>query len=310
MYDKTWNPSKQMDWPRTSRGESRAVGVKGDIFRPDIPVEVTAAVFQNMSHSRHRFILVTGHPDRALAFLKGCGNGGGLGWITHNNTEPKGAYRGTGIIVGGHDNWPPPNVWVGFPVCNQADLDNIGPDIMRVAALGWPVWISYEPALGPVDWNRPIEIVPDRRGRVGIRVNPMTGQFQESGVVDPQMRIQGIVVGGESGPNARPMHPDWARSARDQCAEAGVKCFHKQNGEWVAGSYYSAAGCGSHPTWPEYAYGAGGELICLPDGKVRRNPTPTRPLESVFLRVGKEAAGRELDGVKSTNADLPWRNVK
>jgi len=78
-------------------------------------------------------------------------------------------------------------------------------------------------------------------------------------------RIDWVVVGGESGSNACPMHPDWARSLRDKCAEAGVPFLFKQWGEW------------------------------LPDNQ---NPSIAHPHdESGAIRVGKKSAGRLLDGV-------------
>ena len=84
--------------------------------------------------------------------------------------------------------------------------------------------------------------------------------------------IDWVIVGGESGPNARPMHPDWARSIRDQCQAAGVPFFFKQWGEWL----YT-----SNPTADSMKIK--GELI-KPFG------------DAHFIKVGKRAAGRLLDG--------------
>ena len=72
-----------------------------------------------------------------------------------------------------------------------------------------------------------------------------------------------VIAGGESGPGARPMHPDWARSLRDQCVVAGVPFFFKQWGEFSPVGY--------------------------PDGVAD-------PAEHLWIRVGKKHAGRELDG--------------
>jgi hypothetical protein len=81
-------------------------------------------------------------------------------------------------------------------------------------------------------------------------------------------KLDWVIVGGESGPKARPMHPDWARSLRDQCAAAGVAFFFKQWGQFVPMTA---------PDWPESA------------GCVNYyNPT--------MKSVGKKAAGRHLDG--------------
>ena len=84
------------------------------------------------------------------------------------------------------------------------------------------------------------------------------------------MSLDWVIVGGESGPAARPMHPDWARALRDQCAAAGVPLFFKQWGEF-------------RPAGPGEDLSVSGVVAIGPDGLVRR--------------VGKKAAGRHLDGV-------------
>jgi len=82
-----------------------------------------------------------------------------------------------------------------------------------------------------------------------------------------------VIAGGESGPGARPMHPDWARSLRDQCAAAGVPFFFKQWGEWLPDRQ-------SFDPEPYWRASTGHRF---PDG-------------SVAARVGKSRAGRLLDG--------------
>src|SRR6266540_569991 len=89
-----------------------------------------------------------------------------------------------------------------------------------------------------------------------------------------------VIVGGESGPKARPMHPDWARSLREQCTSAGVAFFYKQSGEWVpAPSNYG-------PDVPDRARGAT-DLVFANDRDTNGQ---------IMLRVGRHRAGRILDG--------------
>jgi len=111
-------------------------------------------------------------------------------------------------------------------------------------------------------------------------------------------RLGWIIVGGESGPGARPMHADWARSLRDQCQAAGVPFFFKQHGEWM-------------PLGPLYGESAEMDVARLdamyyerrqiaqvePDGTVV-DPEARQPVDGTWLmaRVGKKAAGRHLDG--------------
>jgi len=105
--------------------------------------------------------------------------------------------------------WPLPNVWLGVSVENQHFADERIPLLLQTPAA--VRWISCEPLLGPVDLRAPTEFVRP---------------WLDKG-------IDWVVCGGESGPNARPMHPDWARSLRDQCQAAGVPFFFKQWGEWA-----------------------------------------------------------------------------
>lgn len=98
-----------------------------------------------------------------------------------------------------HIPWPLPNVLLGVSVEDQdrADhhRDNLGPLARRD---GWRTFVSYEPALGPVDW--------------------IGWEF-----------LSWMISGGESGAGARPSHPDWHRDARDFCARAGIPFFFKRN---------------------------------------------------------------------------------
>jgi protein gp37 len=104
-----------------------------------------------------------------------------------------------------------------------------------------------------------------------------------------------VIVGGESGPKARPMHPDWARSLRDQCVNAGVPYFFKQWGEWGP-----LEGSGARePTpighWVEDFNAVGRRVICEAGDQAFVGGMTSRGVPHQ-VRVGKKAAGRELDG--------------
>ncbi|HEU0220749.1 MAG TPA: DUF5131 family protein [Paracoccaceae bacterium] len=69
----------------------------------------------------------------------------------------------------------------------------------------------------------------------GLWTHCPTHDFHSGFCIGPcpdRRRLDWIITGGESGPGARPAHPDWFRQVRDHCAEAGVAFFHKQNGAW------------------------------------------------------------------------------
>jgi protein gp37 len=90
-------------------------------------------------------------------------------------------------------------------------------------------------------------------------------------------RIDWVIVGGESGPGARPMHPDWVRTIRDQCVHSGVAFHFKQWGAWAPTRFVGIGNQG-----PQYAYVG--------------EPVDKNGHRAVMERVGKKAAGRELDG--------------
>jgi protein gp37 len=155
----------------------------------------------------------------------------------------------------------PDNVWLGTSVENQEQADKRIPLLLTIPAS--VRFLSMEPLLGRVDFRK----VPG---------------FNR---VDLNLRGWWVIVGGESGHNARPMHPEWARSIRDQCQAAGVPFFFKQWGEWHHDPPFS-------PTAPKRCYmdtsGTRHEH--------RGSPDQFRNGHLAFDRVGKHLAGRLLDG--------------
>lgn len=118
--------------------------------------------------------------------------------------------------------WPRPNIWIGVSAENQETLDERIPHLLTVPAA--VRFVSYEPALGPIDissWLYPKEFI-------GMPVESYDGKWWDTLEND----IHWIIAGGESGNKARPAHPDWFRSVRDQCKAADVKFFFKQHGAW------------------------------------------------------------------------------
>lgn len=166
-----------------------------------------------------------------------------------------------------------PNVWLGTSVENQQTADERIPHLLQTPAA--VRFLSCEPLLGPVDL-RPSWLNPTRQNN-----NP----------------ISWVIVGGESGPKARPMHPDWARSLRDQCQAANVPFFFKQWGEWGLNTtkaiailsrsrsnqlYVVVSETKSEKPIAYYAY--------------PQNGTDEIGGIETMSRVGKAQAGRQLDG--------------
>lgn len=178
---------------------------------------------------------------------------------------------------------PPRNVWLGATICNQDEADR---DIPKLLATPAAVrFVSAEPLLGPVDLSRIQYEVIGPSGSVHYR-RPLTDtKLLNEAKATPgysAASLDWVVVGGESGPKARPMHPHWARDLRDQCAAAGVPFLFKQWGEWG-----TIPGNGAH-------YPAG----IAPDGSwVGAEDRFTEDC-ALMYRIGKKAAGRLLDGVE------------
>ena len=161
------------------------------------------------------------------------------------------------------DKWPR-NVWVGTSAGDQANADRLIPHLLKVPA---PVrFLSIEPLLEPLD----LFGLPHGDH---ASYNALSGDHRTlDGASLSEFRpLEWIIVGGESGPGARPMHPDWVRSLRDQCAGAGVPFHFKQ--------------------WGAYAPN------CLCGGRVACKAAPrARGPVGVMFRCGKGKAGRTLDG--------------
>jgi protein gp37 len=170
--------------------------------------------------------------------------------------------------------WIPPNVWLGVTVVNQTEFDRDIPKLLAVSAA--KRFLSMEPLLGPVDvtpflWGKH-ETVDDVCQNCPRDADCECGYHTRTALKLPALHW--VIVGGESGPNARPMHPEWARSLRDQCVDAGVPFFFKQWGEWAPNCLCNLEMDMAH--------------------RETKRPEPGKP--GVMFRCGKQAAGRLLDG--------------
>lgn len=181
------------------------------------------------------------------------------------------------------DMHPWPNVWLCATICNQEEAER---DIPKLLAVDAKVrFLSMEPLLGPVTLDT---IYNTDLGEGQPYLHPLIGRVSDGhgdGCNVPG--IDWVIVGGESGHHARPMHPDWARSLRDQCQAAGVPFLFKQWGEWA--SMYcpqdadEVVRCVN--TWPN------GRWLDV-DGVAVHRTWATVMMD----KVGKKAAGRLLDG--------------
>lgn len=131
--------------------------------------------------------------------------------------------------------WPWANVWIGATICNQQEADR---DIQKLLAVpAAKRFLSIEPMLGAIDLERDSIVCSPCPRCADKPADPYTGAVENcrwcewTGKSD-EWAIDWVIAGGESGQHARPSHPDWFRSLRDQCASAGVPFFFKQWGGW------------------------------------------------------------------------------
>lgn len=226
-----------------------------DVFDPDVPAEWRRDLFFLITqcHSLD-FLLLTKRPHLVEQQLKEISTGPVAHWDLWGDWQ----------LAGGL-----PNVWLGTTVEDQARADERIPALLSIPAR--VRFLSCEPLLGPVDLHsQHIKIETWRVGESFDGPAPLDG-------------IHWVICGGESGPQARPMHPDWARSLRDQCSAAGVPFLFKQWGEWLPGCQYR-------------------------DGDSQRlneKALHTFDSENHSWWVGKHAAGRMLDGREHNEFPVP-----
>lgn len=233
-----------------------------DLFHEQVPDDFIAQVFAVMALAKqHTFQVLTKRHGRMRSLL----NSGYFVAKVWGEVDKRAPGVGAQAVM----MWPSmplPNVWLGVSVENQKWAD------LRIPALlGTPAavrWISAEPLLGQIDVT----------AWLGPRCRASRTQSE-----DPY--LDWVVAGGESGPGARPAHPDWFRSLRDQCQQAGVPFLFKQRGAytWQAGSGWREPDLWVNDVTSE----------ALPE---RDLPSTPKGSWKGIWRVGKKRAGRELDG--------------
>ena len=248
----------------------------GDLFHESVPDAWIDRVFAIMARcGHHTFQVLTKRSARMRAYLSGL----------PERMRTLDCDSGLDFCT-----LPLPNVWLGVSAEDQRRADERVPDLLATPAV--VRFVSAEPLLGPIDFTQiSLGIKPGYvLGEDGQPDRPETFKVVRDALMDTGgdfERLDWIIVGGESGPNARPMHPAWARSIRDQCAAAGVAFHFKQWGAW--GPLRDHSG---DPAVKEMARMNGSQC-----GK-------WDPDSDLFL-LGKKAAGRLLDGVEHNGMPAP-----
>lgn len=197
--------------------------------------------------------------------------------------------------------WPLPNVWLGVSAEDQRRADERIPDLLATPAA--IRFVSAEPLLGPIDFSQFLWPVrgwwkgPHSSYAEAKAAGAECGQKRQALVGAWCRFVDWMIVGGESGRAARPMHPDWARRIRDQCAAAGAAFFFKQWGEWA-------------PSTPELAYAnprSGWRCLAGHPHVAKAHELYPENGAAFIEHMGKKRAGRLLDGVQHDAMPEPRR---
>lgn len=279
------------------------VNSMSDLFHPAVPDGFIDSVFGVMwaclygrnEQDGHIFQVLTKRADRMRDYMRADRREAWATAAVHHGggIDPDGIYDQVLSFEGPH-----PRIWLGVSVEDQATADERIPMLLDTPAA--VRWISAEPLLGPVDLSPAYLPCPNAEY---VIMDPETGGYEccsscdYTGISD-EIGIDWVVVGGESGPKARPMHPEWARGLRDQCAAAGVPFLFKQWGEWAPRSecYHTltsgkaAADIDPSATkWPC--------IRLTGTGNNGRNLANSCDGDDCYMqKVGKKLAGRLLDG--------------
>lgn len=202
---------------------------------------------------------------------------------------PDGAAWPTFDWMHGWKYWPgvAPNIWLGVSAEDQRRACERIPALLATPAA--VRFVSAEPLLGPIRMTHLISNGPP------TEIDALTGISSVRSGHERISTSQGasldwVIVGGESGQDARPMHPAWARSMRDQCQTAGVPFFFKQWGAWEPYRHPDDGTIAPHVLASNGALSSGDRL----EGCPARERPPWVPVRN----VGKARAGRLLDGIE------------
>lgn len=270
------------------------VNSMSDLFHETLPDEAIDQVFAVMALCpQHRFICLTKRAARMCEWFLRLQRSAD-GWLAHlceNEPQKKHSFTPSDVLnvrwlhatfsqgaAFPYGPWPLPNVILGVSCEDQAAADERIPHLLATPAACRMV--SLEPLLGPIDLHR-------------VRGNFARHALSAVNYPSGKPWIDWAIVGGESGPGARPMHPDWARSLRDQCTAASVPFFFKQWGEWLPGTQYEQVHYDADPEDDS-------RFRCMDWDGEQYFDSPGQWMDEIddaaVFRLGKKLAGRLLDG--------------
>ena len=239
-FDVQLRPDK-LDLPlRWKKPRRIFVNSMSDLWHDEIPDDYIAQVFAVMALApHHTFQLLTKRHARMRSLLNDD--------RFYRRVYDHLVSRDCEWIRDNELAWPLSNLWLGVSAEDQKWADIRIPALLGTAAA--IRWVSLEPLLGPVDLLGGVEPGP-AISRTGVHT-PGGPWGPDEYDYDYQVGIDWVVIGGESGPGARPMEEVWARSLVDQCTEHGIVPFFKQAGSVLA-KQWGCTGKGDDPAqWPQ-----------------------------------------------------------
>ena len=215
-FDVILHPER-LDQPLRWRRPRRVfVNSMSDLFHEQVPEGFIDQAFAVMGIAdRHTFQVLTKRPRRMKSWA--CASWGDGYFEPHHDRGDRVASEATHWMGMPPDQWPLSNVWLGVSVENQRWAERVDTLLQTPAAVRF---VSAEPLLGPLDLNLEFGYCPKHDFSGGSCL-----QRHHPGV----RHLDWLIVGGESGPNARPMRIEWLESLVDQADEAGIPVFVKQD---------------------------------------------------------------------------------
>lgn len=220
---KGWNGAtafapSELDKPyKWKKPRSVFVSSMGDLFHESVWRSWIDDVMRMVANnSEHTFIFLTKRPERMKQYFDLCDRE-----LVEQLTAYYQLSHGTDPYNLA-ENWPLPNLMLGVSVEDQATADERIPLLLKTPAA--KRFISIEPMIGPVD-------LMNLAGPGNCRYQCLSPIINDNDSARPA--LDGVILGGESGPKARCLDPDWLRSVRDQCAQAEVPFMFKQWSRWV-----------------------------------------------------------------------------
>lgn len=243
----------------------------GDLFHESVPFEWIDKVMAIAAITPHTYLILTKRPERMKEYF------------SQDLNSLVARWENTGYFIGVVDDnedyfihnigypitnsqmcseFPLSNVWLGVTAENQQQADKRIPLLLQIPAA--KRFVSVEPMLGPVGLR---SIQSGNEEFINALIGMKKFSAQHVAVMPEKCSmLDWVIVGGETGPNVRPMQPDWVRSLRDQCQSAGVPFFFK--------------------SWGDY----------LHESQICPSNNAAKDMENHYYKFGKKKAGHLLDG--------------